>query len=141
MKASIEYLNPFEEQDDMLWKAIEILSKGKEVEVFNSNTLRKEIEALRKEIDEIRKKSFRKKVGRLLKENEDYNLKDKLSLNMVSPLIELGIQENGLSEVLKPVFDIHVPSLKTFLEEDQEKHQEAAFRSRGGGASSAIGVR
>jgi DNA repair exonuclease SbcCD ATPase subunit len=148
MKISIGSLNPFKKHDDVLHKTILTLNKEKEVELLNNKALRKEIEALRKEIDENSKKALRKEVeglrkevGELRKENDDYKMKNKLLFVAVSPLTELGIPEHSLSEVLKPMFDIYVPHLKTLLEEDRKKRQEAAFRNRGGGSSSAIGVR
>ncbi len=89
--------------------------------------LRKENEALCMEIAELNKAL------------NIYKRENKLLAEAVSPLTELGIKYNDLSEALKPMFKSYIPFLKSFIEKEIEKQrQEAAFRSENRRCSSSI---
>jgi hypothetical protein len=137
----------------------------------NLNNLRKEVETLRNEIEKLNllrkeNETLRKEVEKippLLKENETlrneikslpkadealkseieyYKRKNKVLLDAVSPLTDLGIYDEQLSVILRPMLETYIPYLKTIIEEEKKKQrQEASFRGKGGGASSSIGAR
>jgi len=159
LQKEVENLNPFRKENEELLKEIENLNnlrkENKEFlkEIENLSNLKEVNEKLCKEIENLN--PLKDENEALCKVKNAYQIMNKPNFNIdaIHFSLNLGIRDNQLIEILKPIFDAH-PLFKNLFEKEKEKifkksfekafeimdkmRQEASFRSEGGGSSSSI---